>query len=559
MEEQPPWASVHGMKVERRKQKDGHLEAAGLDEFASQIDSGLVSAFTPDDIERLRAKTEGVVLLSLFSGSSADIVILKRLNIAIDTVYTCEISGRANELCRVRHARVCRVEQLGDVRMVTPEILDTIFTNDMLQRLVVTAGSPCQDIARVNTRGRGLYGPQSKLFFDIVRIWNAINKLIDERNVTLKGHPILQPYFFFENIVPSKKTLEVMSGYFPGFSIRTSDAGYFGPIHRQRMSISNIPVDPLPDTPCTAVLNDVLSGYPDWVTSEPNKKGNSPKVSANVNMVIHAKAKGSSRHVNVVELGLAMGFPGGYFSTFHPSGIDILSFISKQGYFDGDLTALGMLGNAWSIPWGMYHMKSLQSVFPSYNHNIPPFYWKCKLVPSPPPVHRQRCKQKTFNVSNTTGKVYVPVLEHTFHVIIGMKVRRSFFHKRGSTMKWFIGIVEKQVTPTLWYVSYREYPCNTSINAELLTRNQIKRYMYTPNTLLHPSVTHNVVDLHTSYIGLRIMRIFENAPYVGTVTAYFSMEETGSQELWHVLYDDGDEEDLDRKEIITALQSYNAL
>jgi len=55
------------------------------------------------------------------------------------------------------------------------------------------------------------------------------------------------------------------------------------------------------------------------------------------------------------------------------------------------------------------------------------------------------------------------------------------------------------------------------------------------------------------------MRIFENAPYVGTVTAYFSMEETGSQELWHVLYDDCDEEDLDRKEIITALQSYNAL
>lgn len=557
---QPSWEDVHNMKIKRRRIRDGHNEAAGLDAFVSELGSGLYPAFTPERIEQMRAKEEGIVLLSLFSGSSADIVILKRLNIAIDTVYTCEISGRANELCRVRHACACQIEQLGDISAITPGILDRLFTNDMLQRLVVTAGSPCQDIARVNTRGCGIWGPKSKLFFDVVKIWKTLNKLVDQRNATLKGDdPILPPYFFFENILPSKETLETMCGCFPGLPVQISDAGLFGPINRCRMTISNIPLGPIPETPCTAVLNDVLCSYPDWVTSEPNKKGNSPRVSANVNMVISTKTNGSSRHLNIVELERAMGFPDGYFSTFHPSGIDVLSFISKQGYWHGDLTALGMIGNSWSIPWGMHHMQALQAVFPSYNHNMPPFYWNRNVEEPPPPVQRHRCKQKSFNISNTNGKVYIPVLEHTFHIIIGMKVRRFFFTPSSGDVMWYIGVVEKQVTPILWYVVYRKYPCGAVSNAELLTRGQIRRYLYTPSMVLHPTIQTNVVDLHTTYIGLRLMRVFGNTPYFGTVAAYFSTKETEGPELWHVLYDDGDEEDLNRDELVIALRHYTML
>eukprot|EP00973_Karenia_brevis_P054478 7570449-Karenia_brevis.AAC.1 len=51
--------------------------------------------------------------------------------------------------------------------------------------VLITAGSPCQDLSGLNAMRRGLSGNRSKLFFEVVRIWQLVKRLYPKVSVTL--------------------------------------------------------------------------------------------------------------------------------------------------------------------------------------------------------------------------------------------------------------------------------------------------------------------------------------------------------------------------------------
>ena len=62
-----------------------------------------------------------------------------------------------------------------------------------------------------------------------------------------------------------------------------------------------------------------------------------------------------------------------------------------------------------------------------------------------------------------------------------------------------------------------------------------------------------------SYNDMRVAKTFGTDVFFGTIKAYFAADEEDpkSVPLWNVVYDDGDEEDLNVQELAGALRLYN--
>lgn len=80
------------------------------------------------------------------------------------------------------------------------------------------------------------------------------------------------------------------------------------------------------------------------------------------------------------------------------------------------------------------------------------------------------------------------------------------------------------------------------------------RYMIKCKLEHHQS--KNGEGIFVTCLGRRIARLFDGVKYFGTVDRYDGVED--GLALWHTTHDDGDEEQLDFAELMTALQLHNA-
>ena len=78
-------------------------------------------------------------VLSLFDGISCGMVALERAGIPIEKYYASEIDEYAMKISNKNYPEII---QLGDIRNVSEEILDSIMPIDM-----IIGGSPCQDLS----------------------------------------------------------------------------------------------------------------------------------------------------------------------------------------------------------------------------------------------------------------------------------------------------------------------------------------------------------------------------------------------------------------------------
>jgi DNA (cytosine-5)-methyltransferase 1 len=101
--------------------------------------------------------------LDLFSGIGGFSLGLKDI---CTTVAYCEI----DPACAAVLARNMKERRL-DSAPVFPDVtqIDAAALKE-LKPVMITAGSPCQDISCVNTRGLGVEGPKSRLVFEVFRI-----------------------------------------------------------------------------------------------------------------------------------------------------------------------------------------------------------------------------------------------------------------------------------------------------------------------------------------------------------------------------------------------------
>ena len=122
-------------------------------------------------------------VLSLFDGISCGQVALERAGIKVDNYYASEIDKHA---IKVTMKNYHNTVQLGDVRDVTKDKFPQI---DLL-----LGGSPRQGFSTVGN-GLNFEHKQSKLFFEYVRILNAINP----------------KYFLLENVRMKKEYQDIIS------------------------------------------------------------------------------------------------------------------------------------------------------------------------------------------------------------------------------------------------------------------------------------------------------------------------------------------------------------
>ena len=131
-------------------------------------------------------------ILSLFDGISCGQVALERANIKSDNYYASEICA---DSIRVAKGNYPNTIHLGDVLSLNSLQLEKLPKIDLL-----IGGSPCQDLSKAKTDGKGLDGTKSKLFYEYVRILNWIREF---NNPNVK--------FLLENVKPTKETELIMT------------------------------------------------------------------------------------------------------------------------------------------------------------------------------------------------------------------------------------------------------------------------------------------------------------------------------------------------------------
>lgn len=131
-------------------------------------------------------------VLSLFDGISCGQVALERAGIKVDNYFASEINPDSIKVTQTNYPNTV---QLGDVCGIDEQKLRELPKIDLL-----IGGSPCQDLSRANSNGRGLEGARSGLFYEYIRIRNW-----------LREHNNPNLLFFLENVKPKKDALDIIN------------------------------------------------------------------------------------------------------------------------------------------------------------------------------------------------------------------------------------------------------------------------------------------------------------------------------------------------------------
>lgn len=125
---------------------------------------------------------DGINVLSLFSGIGGAEVALYKLGIPMKNVVSVEKSSVCRDIIQDwwnRTKQTGNLIHLSDVQDVTREMLKGWIGAFGGFDLVI-GGSPCNNLAGGNRHTRdGLGGEHSSLFFDYVRILNAVKSIMN--------------------------------------------------------------------------------------------------------------------------------------------------------------------------------------------------------------------------------------------------------------------------------------------------------------------------------------------------------------------------------------------
>ena len=157
-------------------------------------------------------------VLSLFDGISCGQIALNKLKIKYANYFASEIDKYAIKVTQYNYPNT---KQLGDVLKVKASDLPNI---DLL-----LGGSPCQDLSKTNSKGKGLDGKKSGLFWEYVRI-------LKETKPT---------YFLFENVMMKKKSKDIISNEL-GVEPMEINSNLVSAQNRRRLYWTNIPNLTLP-------------------------------------------------------------------------------------------------------------------------------------------------------------------------------------------------------------------------------------------------------------------------------------------------------------------------
>jgi DNA (cytosine-5)-methyltransferase 3A len=184
-------------------------------------------------------------VLSLFDGMSCGRIALERLGIKVDNYYAAEIKPHAIEVTKHNYPDT---KHLGDVRTVLDKIPDLSKID------LVIGGSPCQDFSQANRVRDGLQGEKSGLFYEFLKIVNAVR----EANPNM--------YFLLENVRMKKEHQDVISLLMVVEPINVNSKVLTAQL-RNRFYWTNIPDFKFPEDKNVALSTILTSGWTDRLKS----------------------------------------------------------------------------------------------------------------------------------------------------------------------------------------------------------------------------------------------------------------------------------------------------
>ena len=174
-------------------------------------------------------------VLSLFDGISCGQIALNRADIKIDNYYASEIDKDAITVTQFNYPNTI---QLGDVKNLKGNMLPKI---DLL-----IGGSPCQDLSKAKTEGKGLVGEKSSLFYEYLRLLNEVKP----------------KYFLLENVVMKKDYRDIITKEL-GVNPILINSNLVSAQNRERLYWSNIPNITIPKDK-NILLKDIIKDDHNW-------------------------------------------------------------------------------------------------------------------------------------------------------------------------------------------------------------------------------------------------------------------------------------------------------
>lgn len=184
-------------------------------------------------------------VISLFDGMSCGRIALERLGIKVDNYYAAEIKPHAIEVTKHNYPDT---KHLGDVRTVLDKIPDLSKID------LVIGGSPCQDFSQANRVRDGLQGEKSGLFYEFLKIVNAVK----EANPNM--------YFFLENVRMKKEHQDIISELMGVEPVNVNSKVLTAQL-RNRFYWTNIPGFEFPEDKNVTLSSILTSGYTDRLKS----------------------------------------------------------------------------------------------------------------------------------------------------------------------------------------------------------------------------------------------------------------------------------------------------
>ena len=203
-----------------------------------------------------------ISVLSLFDGMSCGQIALEKANIKYDNYFASEIDKYA---IKVTQSNYPNTIQLGDIIQIKGKDLPKID--------ILMGGSPCQDLSRAKTNGRGLRGNKSGLFWEYARLFKEIKP----------------KYFLLENVRMKWRYQDIISEQLSVEPVMIN-SNKFVCQNRERYYWTNISIDALPKK------LGWKQQYYQWRRTyfRTNKSGACPTLTANMgtgghNVPLHSK------------------------------------------------------------------------------------------------------------------------------------------------------------------------------------------------------------------------------------------------------------------------------
>lgn len=168
-------------------------------------------------------------VLSLFGGLEGAMIALKTANIQVGKYYSSEISKSAIALSKGNFHEIIQLDCV--TKIVNPPKVD-----------ILIGGSPCQGFS-INGNRLNFDHPQSKLFFEYVRIKEVINP----------------QFWLLENVATMRPEIKKMIDNIMGVEGIVINSNTVSAQNRARIYWTNIPIDPMNRYKVSSIrIQDVL-------------------------------------------------------------------------------------------------------------------------------------------------------------------------------------------------------------------------------------------------------------------------------------------------------------